>query len=192
MDKNLRKELHYKDRAVKTTLMMLLLMIISTPTSFGQSTRDLDTRNGFRHFTLGTTPAENRNIVRDVYMTNVANTPGYTIYEYIGESITSIGMIGVQSVSLHFFRNRLESVSTLLSWGFTEYQFEDLLQSLESLYGRAIPIRRTSNIVQGASWSGENVQLQLVRMHSRTGGRVFGVIEIRDLNLQRERTRNMF
>ena len=44
--------------------VFILFCLIFSNIAIAQSVRDLDAKNGFRHFKLGTTPAQNKNITK--------------------------------------------------------------------------------------------------------------------------------
>ena len=91
--------------------ILILLCLILSNIVIAQSVRDLDAKNGFRHFKLGSTPAQNRDIKKQTRQ--IDKNPNISEYVYIGNAIKTIFNVPVSEVRLTFFKNKLCSEAIL-------------------------------------------------------------------------------
>jgi hypothetical protein len=131
----------------------------------------LDTKNGFRHFKLGTSPSQIKNIVRtESKINNEFNT---TSYKYVGTDIQTLVGVNVDEIKLSFFNDKLFSIS--VSFGdygedetgirhFTEDEYAKIKVFLEQIYGTEWKsATKHKNMLDGTIWDGTNVRLELNR-----------------------------
>ena len=68
--------------------IIFLFSIIISNVIFAQSVKDLDMKNGFRHFKLGSTPNQIENIVKTESKND--QNPNVSVYTYIGKDIKTV------------------------------------------------------------------------------------------------------
>ena len=69
--------------------------------AISQTTNDLDIKNGFRNFKLGSSPLQNKNIVKRDFQS--PSFPTVDAYKYIGADLKSIFGVEVESGSIKNF-----------------------------------------------------------------------------------------
>jgi hypothetical protein len=150
--------------------VFILLFLIFSSIAIAQSVRDLDAKNGFRHFKLGSSPAQNRDIKKQIQQ--VDKNPNISEYVYVGSAIKTIFNVPVSEVRLTFFKNKLYSIQVDLGdMGeddeFTVTQFQNVLSILEKAYGKQWyqPSNSSGVIMNGAIWDGTKVRLELFRVN---------------------------
>lgn len=155
----------------KLTFITIIFLFMSN-LMLAQSVNDLDIKNGFRHFKLGSTPTQIKNIVKK--NKQFLNNPNVVTYEYTGNEINTVFGVEVNNISLSFYKNKLASI--MISFGdfdgkdFTYEQFEIIRNALEHIYGRdwVNPKNKQGIILNGAIWDGKNVRLELFRIDYNT------------------------
>ncbi len=180
----------------KTTIITILFLFSNF--IFGQSVNDLDIKNGFRHFKLGSSQTQIKNIKK---LTNqYSQNPNVVVYEYIGNDISNIFNVKVEGVELSFFKNKLFHIQVKFgnlenSKDFEVYEFNNILSALERTYGKDwnTPKNEDNVITNGAIWDGKKVRLELYRVDfskSKTNpqdyGFVSGYIAVFDKKLSNE------
>ena len=150
--------------------ILILLCLILSNIAVAQSVRDLDAKNGFRHFKLGSTPAQNRDIKKQTRQ--IDKNPNISEYVYIGNGIKTVFNVPVSEVRLTFFKNKLCSIQVDLGDigednEFTVAQFQNVLSILEKAYGKQWyePSNSSGVIMNGAIWDGAKVRLELFRVN---------------------------
>ena len=148
--------------------IIFLFSIIISNVIFAQSVKDLDMKNGFRHFKLGSTPNQIENIVKTESKND--QNPNVSVYTYIGKDIKTVLSVPVSDIRLTFFENKLCSIYVMfgeIDKEFTRDQYQSILLVLEKTYGRVWYkfINDTGSITNGAIWKGEKVQLELLRVN---------------------------
>lgn len=179
-------------------IYFLLISFLISNLIFGQSVNDLDIKNGFRHFKLGSSPSQIKNIVKQE--NQFSKNPNVVEYDYVGNDIDYIFTVKVDKVELSFFKNKLFSISVTFgnleqSQDFEVYEFNNILSALESTYGKVwfTPYNNDGVVINGAIWDGKNVRLELFRLDfskSKTNpkdyGFISGYIHIFDKKLMNE------
>ena len=160
----------------------IIILILLTQTTFSQTINDLDIKNGFRNFKLGSSPLQNKNIAKSNFQN--PSFPGVVSYDYIGTDLSSIFGVKVESIELSFFKNKLFSIT--VSFGevgesFQLHEFNSIQAFLEGTYGTkwVSPSNNEGIINNGSIWDGKNVRLELLRLDyskSKTKPREYGFI----------------
>lgn len=180
--------------------IIFLFSIIISNVIFAQSVKDLDMKNGFRHFKLGSTPNQIENIVKTE--SKSYQNPNVSVYAYIGKDIKTVLSVPVFGIHLTFFENKLCSICVMfgdIDKEFTIGQYQSILSVLEETYGRIWykPINDTVSIINGAIWKGEKVQLELLRVNYTNlefleHDQNFGFILIYDKQMEKQRNLSEF
>ncbi|RYX87840.1 hypothetical protein EON73_00395 [bacterium] len=149
--------------------ILVLFLIILPDLLFGQSTANLDVKNGFRQFKFGNTPSQIRNIIRQ--KNQFSKNPNVVEYDYVGSDINNIFNVKVDKTSLSFFKNKLFNISVTFgdikeSRQFELYDFDNILSALELTYGTKWlkPSNDDGVITNGAIWDGKFTRLELFRI----------------------------
>jgi hypothetical protein len=146
-----------------TTFLLFTVNLI-----FGQATHDLDAKNGFKHFKLGVSPSQIKNIIPQEKQ--FSQNPNVKAYEYIGKDIQFVSNVKVERITLHFFKGKLFIIT--IEFGkmktrtdFTYLDYNTILSWLEQAYGKSwvTPSNEDGTIVNGAIWQGKKVVLELIR-----------------------------
>lgn len=180
----------------------IVLFVLTNLCSFGQSVNDLDLKNGFRSFKLGTSPSENKNIIK-VEKQNPA-FPNVVVYKYLGKDLESVFGIKVESVKLSFYKNKLFSIS--INFGdfgksFELYEYNTILSTLKQVYGAKYqnPSNEDGIIMNGAIWDGKHVKLELLRIDFSKSitnptdyGHINGYIQVMDKKIMKEMFESQF
>ena len=179
--------------------IFFLFSIIISNVIFAQSVKDLDIKNGFKHFKLGSTPNHIKKKERQF-----DESPNISEYIYIGKDINTVFFVPVSHINLTFFKNKLYSIQVEfgdIDKEFTQGQFQEILSALENAYGRKWhqPTNDTGVITNGAIWNGEKVRLELLRVNfSKSYSEPSdydlntGYIQVYDKEMQRQRTLSEF
>ncbi len=88
-------------------LLFIATLILFSNFALAQSVNDLDLKNGFRHFKLGSSPNLIKNIVKK---TNQFSSKVVS-YDYLGKDIDNISNVKVTNVTLGFYKNKLCSIN---------------------------------------------------------------------------------
>jgi len=167
---------------MKPTFFFFLLI---SSISFSQNLNNLDLKNGFKQFKLGSSPDQIKNTVRNESKENrlFNNNPNIKCYDYNGNYNETIFNVEIESISLIFFKNKLVSIS--VSFGrvgndFDKEKYDFVLYSLEVAYGKKWEFGKSNakDFVEGAVWAGKNVTLELSRnnysnKYDFTGGYIY-------------------
>lgn len=176
--------------------MFLSQLVIS------QTTNDLDIKNGFRNFKLGSNPLQNKNIVKSDYQN--PSFPGVIVYKYKGADLKSIFDVEIESIELSFFKNQLFSIRVIfgdVGKSFELHEFNSIQGFLERAYGTKWDniSNDDGTIANGSIWNGKNVKLELVRVDSSKSktnpkdyGFVGGYINVMDKKLTQEMYKSNF
>jgi hypothetical protein len=180
----------------------IIILIFLSQFAISQTINDLDIKNGFRNFKLGSSPLQNKNIVK--YDFQSPSFPTVVSYIYNGTDLKSIFGVEVESVELSFFKNKLFSIQ--ISFGdigkpFELHEFNSIQGILEQVYGTKWdnPSNDDGVIANGSIWDGKNVRLELIRVDfskSKTNpkqyGFVSGFISVTDKKLIQEMYKSNF
>jgi|SRR5690554_555408 len=166
----------------KNILFVITIFLLVSNLVSAQSLDNLDIKNGFRHFKLGSTPAQIKNIIKEE--NHFLENPDIVAYTYIGNDIDKVFFVETYEVRLTFYKNKLVGIT--ISFGdygkpFMEYEFNQILKALEEIYGKnwGNPNNNDGIILNGAIWNGKNVRLELLRLDfskSKTNPKDFGFI----------------
>ena len=66
----------------------LIIVILLSQITVSQTTKDLDIKNGFRNFKLGSTPIQNKNIYKSEFQN--PSFPSVVSYNYSGTDLESV------------------------------------------------------------------------------------------------------
>lgn len=182
---------------MKQTTIITIFILFSN-IIFAQSLNDLDIKNGFRHFKLGSDPSQIKNIIKQEEQ--FSNNPNVVAYDYIGENIEDVFNVKVDKVALHFFKNKLFNISVtfgnlIKSTDFEIYEFNNILSALEGSYGTewVKPTNDDGIILNGAIWDGKNIRLELIRndfskskSNPKNYGFISGYLNVFDKKLMNE------
>ena len=161
----------------------IIFLIISNCVS-AQTVYNLDVKNGFRHFKLGSSPSQINNITKE--QNQSSRNSRVVAYEYHGSDINTVFNVKVDKVTLSFFDSKLFNIS--VSFGsisrdedFKLHEFNSILSTLELTYGTTWfePTNEDGIFLNGSIWDGKNVCLELLRIDfskSRTNPKYFGII----------------
>jgi len=191
---------NFKQKTMKATITTFFLVLFST-LSFSQSVNDLDLKNGFRHFKLGSSSSQIQNIVKRE--SKVDNSLNVVSYDYVGNDIKTIFGVNVYGLSLSFFNNKLFSIR--VSFGdfdgndFTSEEYERIKNTLQELYGSDwITPTKNKNVISGAIWDGKKVCLELLRTNFNTNKTdpkdffISGYMNVFDKKIMNEVYKNQF
>ena len=158
---------------------ILFLLIFISQTSISQTLNDLDLKNGFRHFKLGSSPSLIKDIVKNE--NQLFEKPNVVVYEYVGNDINNLFNVKVEGIELHFFKNKLYMISVYFE-NFELSDFDRILSALENTYGKkwVKPSNIDDKTLNGAIWGGKNVVLELLKMNNLYMG---GYISVYDKKL---------
>lgn len=175
-----------------------ILFLIFFANAFSQSIQNLDLKNGFRQFKLGSSPTQIKNIVPQE--NQFSQNPNVKTYDYVGNDIQYIVNVKIDKINLSFFKNKLFMIS--VSFGnmesetdFTYVDYNNILKWLEQAYGKNWVKAKNNDgvIVNGAIWDGKKVRLELIRTdfsksftNPKNYGFVSGDLSVFDKNLNRE------
>jgi hypothetical protein len=177
--------------------VLIFLIFIAELTS-AQSIRDLELKNGFRNFKLGSSPNQIKNITKS--KVQVFKNTRITTYDYKGNNIEYIFNVKVNKVSLIFFDNKLCNINIdfgniFESKNFELFEYYNILGALESSYGTnwANATNSEGVVTNGAIWDGTNIRLELMRVDfslSKTDpknyGFITGYINVYDKKIKKE------
>lgn len=180
----------------------IIILIFLSQLVISQTTNDLDVKNGFRNFKLGSSPLQNKNIVKNDFQN--PSFPDVVAYKYNGTDLESIFGVKVESIQLSFFKNKLFSIR--VSFGdigksFELHEFNSIRGFLEQVYGTKWynPSNEDGVIANGSIWDGKNVKLELFRVDfskSKTNpkeyGFVSGYIHVMDKKIMQEMFKSNF
>lgn len=149
----------------KTTIITILFLFSNF--IFGQSLNDLDLKNGFRHFKLGSSPSQFKNIKK--IENPISEQFNAISYKYIGDDINYVGGVKVVDIKLDFFKNKLTSIT--VNFGeydgndFTEEEFRTLRIFLENIYGKEWlePKNKNKKLLNSCIWDANKIRLELNR-----------------------------
>lgn len=180
----------------KKTFISIFLFLSNIVLS--QSVNDLDTKNGFRHFKLGSSPLQIKNIVKQE--NQFSKNPNVIVYDYIGTDIDNIFNVDVDQITLSFFKNKLFSISIRFgsfeqSKDFEVHEYNSILSALERTYSTdwVMPANDDGIILNGAIWDAKKVRLELFRIdfsksitNPKDYGFIGGYINVFDKKLSTE------
>lgn len=114
----------------------IIILIFLSQIAISQTINDLDIKNGFRNFKLGSSPLQNKNIIKNDFQN--PSFPSVVAYKYNGTDLESIFGVKVESIELSFFKNKLFSIG--VSFGdieksFELHEFNSIQGFLEEAYG---------------------------------------------------------
>lgn len=175
-----------------------ILFFIFFTTAFSQSTQNLDLKNGFKQFKLGSSPSQIKNIIPQE--NQYSQNPNVKAYDYVGNDVQYIANVKIDKIDLHFFKNKLFMIS--VSFGnmedktdFTYVDYKNILSWLEQAYGKnwVRPTNEDGTIVNGAIWDGKKVRLEFFRTdfsksltNPKDYGFISGYISVFDKNLNKQ------
>lgn len=181
---------------MKKILSVLLVIVFAN--AFTQSTQNLDVKNGFKHFKLGSSPSQINNLVPQEQQ--FSQNPNVKAYDYVGTDIQYISNVKIDNIVLHFFKNKLFMIA--INFGdlytnsdFTYVDYKNILTWLEQAYGKKwfSPTNDDGTIVNGAIWDGKKVRLELFRTdfsksntNPKDYGYIGGYISVFDKNLNKQ------
>lgn len=147
-----------QNKRMKKTFYLFLIILFSI-NSFSQSTDNLDIKNGFKQFKLGTKP-ENYSKIK-------ISNPSYkntVVYDYVGNDITELYSVPIKRITLHSYKDQLMQITIWFSDKETEYTEENyetiqnyLIANFGSLFTNSEGFLKCSN------WKGKKVKLQHAR-----------------------------
>lgn len=176
----------------KYNFCVVILFIMTTFLS-AQSLADLDSKNGFRHFKLGTSP----DVVKNKF-SDYSSTESVKNFIYTGDDIDSVSGVEITKIVLSYYKNKLMSITA--SFGnphkgpeFTTSQYNLIVQGLVSTYGnKKYYIPQNTNVLSGKKWIGSKVELEIIMLDTRKYGFVSGYLNIYDKNIMQDFTKNQF
>lgn len=176
---------------MKQTFFFFLLI---SSIGFSQNLNNLDLKNGFKHFKLGSSPSLYKNIERNQDKENrmYKNNSNIKCYDYVGFDAKSIFNVEIESISLTFYKNKLMGIFVSFGRPGNDFEKEDydyVFYSLERAYGKKWDKANSNSIdfLNGIIWSGKNVTLELSRNdHTQKYNYIGGYIYVFDNKLSQE------
>lgn len=176
----------------KFTLCIVMLLTVTTMLS-AQTLAQLDAKNGFRHFKLGSPPSAISNKISDSSFTDMVKE-----YKYTGNDITTLYGVKVKSISLSYYNNKLMAIRVVFGDAFdgpafTENQFNSIENALENAYGTDhYNIRKSVDVIQGTKWLGKKVELEIIMHDTSQYGYVTGYLNVYDKNIMAQFNNSQF
>ncbi len=167
-----------------------IIFVLCSQLLICQSLSDLDMKNGFRDFKLGSTQSQIKNISIDE--NQYSKNPNVKSYIYNGQDIKSVFNVEVGRITLGFFQDKLFSIMVSFDDFNTNNQFEliefnALKSSLEKLYGYNWKPASTELVdLNGVIWSGNKVNLELNRIYYSENSFYSGFMHIYDKALMKK------
>jgi len=160
----------------------IIVLIFLNQLAISQTVNDLDVKNGFRNFKLGSSPLQNKNIVKSDFQN--PSFPGVVCYKYVGTDLESIFSVKVESIELSFFKNKLFGINVRfgdVGKPFELHEFNSIRGFLEQTYGTKWKNASDDDgvIINGSIWDGKNVKLELIRVDfskSKTEPQEYGFV----------------
>lgn len=149
--------------------LYLIALISICVTVNAQSTRDLDSLNGYSIFKFGTSASDIKNIRLDT--SSILNSKNFAVYQYTGDSLKSIFNVQVSGVSLLFSHDHLTEIVVKFGTKSNKYTLEEfnrVQQAIEAEYGKYTGKLAMSGAVLlgGFRWRGKNRSLEHTRFTS--------------------------
>lgn len=180
---------------MKQILIAFTLFTIST-LCFSQTTTQLDSKYGFKHFVFNTPPSK--------YKEEIIKTSSWdpnskiTKYEYTGTTINDLFGVQVTSVSLTYYENKLADIQIYfggINMEFEEDEYERVLYSLQKLYGKGnnlILSNQNFILYGGRKWVGRKVSMEVLRLYHKKNESIGGYVSISEKSLNEKRIRDEF
>lgn len=180
---------------MKCFLTTLIILII-TGFAFSQTTAQLDTKYGFKHFVFNTPPSR--------YYGEITKSSSFdpnskiTAYEYTGGKINDLFTVPVTKATLTYYESKLASIS--IQFGdidkeFKQDEYERILYSLEKMYGKGNSISLSDQdfvLYGGRKWVGRKVTMEILRLYYEPAKSISGYIHISENSLHEKRIRDEF
>lgn len=136
----------------------VLLGILITTISWGQSTAELDAKAGFKDFKIGDSLSVHKDKITFTKTLSNADTKLYLVKERV--SVLSY----TGEVELEFYKGKVQEVIVSFK-NSSKADFEDILKSLETLYGKSEKSKDKSAEVARFerlhAWTGKKIKLRI-------------------------------
>jgi hypothetical protein len=142
-------------------LIYIVALIISSTSLFSQSTDALDTKNGFKSFTLGEPFSKWQN-----NLTYLKTRPdSMKLYQYTGDCCQTVFNDSVSMIVLYFFQNKLAIIEVHCNPRIIspeDGQVSSFLGNFKLLYGKPTGKTSEENNPEGKfQWEGKKVGLDI-------------------------------
>lgn len=143
---------------MKKTFRLILIFLFSI-NSFSQTTKDLDEKNGFKQFKLGTKPENYSKI--NISIESYKNT---VVYDYVGKDINELYSVPIKRITLHFYKEQLMQITIWFSdqeTAYTEDNYKTIQNYLIATFGSSFT--NSDGFLNCSNWRGKKVKLQHAR-----------------------------
>lgn len=177
-------------------ILTAVTLLTITSLCFSQSTAQLDTKYGFKHFIFNTPPSK--------YKTEITKSQSWdpnskiTEYEYTGGKMNNLFGVTVDKIKLTYYENKLANIQIQfgnLDTEFKQDEYERVLYSLQKLYGQgnSMSVNDQDFILYGGrKWVGKKVTMEVLRLYYKPGNSVSGYISISEKSLHEKRISDEF
>ena len=143
---------------MKTTIYMLLAGLTIGSAAFAQTVEELDKKAGFKEFRIGDTLTVHESKIRFSRTLDNADTKLYLVKDLVSvKSYTG-------EVELEFYKGKVQEVIVTFK-NSTKTSFDDILKSLETLYGPYSKDKEKSKdserFDKAYTWSGQRIKLRI-------------------------------
>ena len=148
----------------KLSRISFVILILFNAVLQGQTTNDLDTKNGFKIFILGS-PLENYK----AYDNGMPAINGEKVISIEKSDYNRIGDIFIDNIRLEFLQNKLVSITVRMNYKYRKEIYDVLkegyglpnVKAYDEHYEYDVHTQKLAWIVTQAEWAGNNVLLKL-------------------------------
>ncbi|HZY82183.1 MAG TPA: hypothetical protein VFE50_21810 [Cyclobacteriaceae bacterium] len=138
--------------------ILIILALVAQAAVFGQSIEELDKKGGFKEFRVGDSLSVHQDKIKFMKTLDNADTKLYLVKELVSvKSYTG-------EVELEFYKGKIQEIIVSFK-NSTKPGFEDILKSLETLYGKPEKSKEkspgTARFERLLVWNGQQVILRL-------------------------------
>jgi hypothetical protein len=143
---------------MKKQVYFFIIFLMIPSLSFAQSIDELDKKGGFKEFQIGDTLSEHESKIKFSKTLDNADTKLYLVKDLVSvKSYTG-------EVELEFYKGKVQEVIVSFK-NSTKAGFEDILKSLETLYGPSSKEKEKSRELDRfekiSVWSGQKIKLRI-------------------------------
>jgi hypothetical protein len=138
--------------------ILVILVFVAGTAAFGQSVEELDKKGGFKEFRVGDSLSLHQDKIKFMKTLDNADTKLYLVKDLVSvKSYTG-------EVELEFYKGKIQEVIVSFK-NSTKSDFEDILKSLETLYGKYEKSKEKSPATDRFEklfvWTGQKIVLRL-------------------------------
>ncbi|WP_297510183.1 hypothetical protein [Flavobacterium sp.] len=143
--------------------ILIIFTFLSSLTLFSQTNANLDKKNGFNKFKLGS----NTELHKKNLKYFAKNKDNVTFYYYIGSDIQNVFNVKIDKILLGYYKNKLYTIS--IDFGVLNDSVSGkLIRELEKIFGDVeIETNEKSETFEYewvAAWSTDNIHMQINKM----------------------------